>query len=143
MVQTFGTVYRLSTSSSSTETLLYPATKYANPDILKELLRMPVFEQPSRGWKWFCHKYEIDSLGIGSVELYGDAWSSIYGHGSCVRRELAWGYPFWDKEKLEAWGLIMSSSLKKKQKKNKETGEENTMGKVEVKCDETNAEQQE
>lgn len=36
-----------------------------------------------------------------------------------ARYELSWGYPYWDKEKLERWGVIMTAEGKRKKKKNK------------------------
>jgi hypothetical protein len=84
MLDTFDQTYRY----SRTESLLCPANKYENPDILAELVRMPKFEQPSRGWKLFGDRYDIDSLGIGPKALEIDAWSRVYGPGPSVRREL-------------------------------------------------------
>lgn len=92
--------------------LLVPANKYEEPDILETLSKMPEAEQPSHGWKWFCHKYNIDSFGIGKdLHLKYDG---IRVRKQSRGHELGWGYPFWDKKKLEKWGVIKPSSFKKK-----------------------------
>ena len=86
------------------EGLIHPADKYQKQDILAQLSTMPESEQPSRGWKWFCDKYDIDSLGIGPT-IWSQWWNICErSHGY----ELRWGFPFWDREKLELWGLIPS-----------------------------------
>lgn len=51
------------------EGFIHPANQYQKTDILARLPQMPEPEQPSCGWKWFGHKYDVDSLGIGL-----DAW---------------------------------------------------------------------
>lgn len=120
MVEGFDENYR----GAVAEPLLYPASKYANPDILQDLTRLPASEQPSRGWKWFCHEYGIHSLGIVQSETLDDAgiWSIMYNIilGPRAVRELNWGYPFWSKERLEMWGVIVSSE--KAEKKNEKRG---------------------
>jgi hypothetical protein len=68
---------------------------------------MPESEQPNPAWEWFCHKYEIDSLDMGPEIWRGRAWSQVQRSGGCLLR---WGFPFWDKEKLETWGVITSAS---------------------------------
>ncbi|KAF7510609.1 hypothetical protein GJ744_006221 [Endocarpon pusillum] len=85
--------------------LIHPADKYEKQGILAQLSKIPESEQPSRGWEWFCDKYDIASLGIGPD--ISDAWDDIR---ECAgRHELRWGFPFWDREKLESWGLIPSA----------------------------------
>lgn len=83
--------------------LIPPARKYQDPKILTQLPQMPASEQPSGGWKWFCEKYSIDSLGIGPYVGNTQAWDKMYDHSSAD--ELRWGFPFWDNERLEMWGV--------------------------------------
>jgi hypothetical protein len=106
--------------------LIPPALKYENPDILAKLFQLPESEQPSRGWKWFCHKYDIESYGI-RLERWVEGNSAWDIRRHSIEYELGWGYPYWgypywgypywDKEKVEKWGVIMSSPLKKKKNK--------------------------
>ena len=81
-----------------------PARKYQDSKILTQLPQMPASEQPSGGWKWFCEKYSIDSLGIGPYMCNRQAWDNMYNHSSAD--ELRWGFPFWDNERLEMWGIV-------------------------------------
>jgi hypothetical protein len=106
---------------------------YGDPgvaDMHALLSPLPAHEQPSRGWKWFCHKYQIPALGIGwpgyaaedehtsGLEPSQGQWRGPSMHMYGAGDELKWGYPFWDKERLEEWGIIMSAPSKKKKKKN-------------------------
>jgi len=81
----------------------------ASPDQLEgiagELSRIPEEEQPSAGWMWFSHKYNIPSWGIGP-----DVWYAHQGnmHATGTENELSWGYPFWDMETLTVLGVEMS-----------------------------------
>ena len=79
----------------------------------------PESEQPSRGWKWFAHKYEVDCFDL--TTRVGDNFTlASWGRRlDGARYELSWGYPYWDKEKLERWGVIMAAEGKKKKKKKK------------------------
>ena len=84
---------------------LHPADKYQEPDSPIQLSQMAESEQPSRGWEWFRDRYKIRSFGIG-VEVWPEqAWRSIRKHS---KRELNQGFPFWDQEKLETWGVIQA-----------------------------------
>lgn len=100
---------------------VHPADKYAHPDILAQLPQMPESEQPSHGWKWFCHEHKVPTLGLGPW-----AWQKVRRY-ICVDekgRELMWGCPFWDKERLDRWGVIMYSSYQEKKNKNEKEAEE-------------------
>ncbi len=44
----------------------YPANTYEIPDIRAKLSELPMAQQPSRGWEWFCDKFHIDSLGVSA-----------------------------------------------------------------------------
>jgi hypothetical protein len=79
--------------------LIFPASKYQHPEILTQLSLMPESEQPSHGWKWFCERYDIDTLGIGPHVGRGWTWSDIRDHST--DRVLRWGFPFWDEDKVE------------------------------------------
>lgn len=96
------------------EGFISPADKYQSPDALSHLSTMQESERPSRGWKWFCHRYDIDSLGIGPGVRSLEIGQRIMRQSS--GQELGWGFPFWDGETLEAWKVIMPSSFKKKKK---------------------------
>jgi hypothetical protein len=80
-----------------------PTNKYRRRGIHAKLSQMPEDQQPSWGWKWFCHKYGILSLGIGP-----EAWNPEEPDIDPVGAEdqLEWGYPFWSMERLVEWGKI-------------------------------------
>jgi hypothetical protein len=84
------------------ECVLHPAQKYQSANVLTKLSQVPELEQPSRGWKWFCHKYDIHSFGMGPDHSFMLEWEIICKHSD--GRELGWGFPFWDKDKLEMLG---------------------------------------
>jgi hypothetical protein len=77
---------------------------------------LPESDQPSRGWKWFCHKYEVGCLNsqTGAIEPSAPMLQGKQLDGATY--ELSWGYPYWDKEKLERWGVIMPAEGRKKKK---------------------------
>jgi hypothetical protein len=68
---------------------------------------MPESGQPSRGWKWSCNKAGVDSFGVGPELQRGEMWRRI--DLNCDGTKLSWGFPFWDKEKLEIWKIIKPS----------------------------------
>ncbi|ERF77059.1 hypothetical protein EPUS_09082 [Endocarpon pusillum Z07020] len=99
---------------------VHPADKYAHPDILARLPQMPESEQPSHGWKWFCHEYKVPALGVGPW-----AWQTVGKYIAVDEkgRELMWGCPFWDKERLDRRGVVTSSSCKEKKNENENENE--------------------
>lgn len=87
--------------------LRHPADIYEDQDIIPNLSGLPEAEQPSGGWEWFCHKHHLGSLGIGGY--FGNMGRIMTGIAEDSNGyELSWGYPFWDKEKLDKWGMTMS-----------------------------------
>ena len=86
--------------------LLPPADKYQGREQPRQLSYFPKSEQPSRGWEWFCREYEIPSLGVPGEMWFNGAWAYIID--SSYGRELGWGFPFWDGEKLDLWGIVFS-----------------------------------
>jgi hypothetical protein len=82
-----------------------PANPSQKEGIYAEWSRIPADEQPSAGWMWFSHKYNIPSGGIGPEEWFADE-SNMHAIGA--ENELSWGYPFWDIERLSEWGVNMS-----------------------------------
>ncbi len=89
---------------SPLEDFIFPASKYQDPDIVNQLAHMPEPQRPSDGWEWFCQKHGIQSLEIGPRVYHGQAWFRLClpGRGN----DLAWGFPFWDKEKVEMLGKV-------------------------------------
>lgn len=71
---------------------------------MEKLSHMPEPQQPSDGWKWFCQRYYIQSLEIGPDVYRGEAWFQVCQPGRA--NELALGFPFWDKEKLEILRVV-------------------------------------
>ena len=115
--------------------LLYPADRYEQADIGTKLPKLSVVEQPTRGWKWFCHKYHIDQLGIGSYwkeahDAFSEEQPLPTTIASGAERELKWGFPFWEAEKLKEWGVIMSYGGAKKKKNRKKIHENESQGKA-------------
>jgi hypothetical protein len=87
--------------------ILRPTNNYQEEGVHAKLPEMPEDEQPSWGWKWFCRKYGIASLGIGP-EAWGPQESNLLASGA--EDELRWGYPFWDVGRLNRWGVMMTSA---------------------------------
>lgn len=86
------------------EGLVFPANKYLGPDILTKLSLMPESEQPSHGWRWFCGKYNVETLGVGPPENVLDSWLDL--RDFCTERVLRWGFPLWDEEKVKQWETL-------------------------------------
>ena len=100
LVQPFGKFEQLTRPGQG---FIHPANKYLEPDSPAQFSSMAEPEQPSRGWEWFCDTHKIRSLGLGVEVWPGEARKSIKQRN---KPDLRWGFPFWDKEKLEAWGMI-------------------------------------
>lgn len=98
----FKTIHRM---ISTPVEILCPTDNYQEENIHAKLLQLAAHEQPSWVEKWLHHKHGIDSLGI-EPEAWGPEDSDLYA--SRAEDGLNWGHPFWDMERLSAWGFAIS-----------------------------------